>query len=378
MDDNPFSRPAERDPLSLSSVDFCAPGTSGPVPNQTPTKPQRGGYGVLIRDEKDDSDLDLDDDSDDARPLRGTDKTHLLGPSASSSSSSKPSSSSSASSKVAQAAAASLSSLSSLSNSMLARPKPAKSNATTTVVFTHTNKLDPDDDDDGIDAREESLLLREAKVAEKERNLENLASRLGGYPSQPPNWPSTCYPLVYHDIHAEVPERYQDLVYKLYLCVLWTWLCLLWNWFVIMVVVLGSTNIAGANSDALWCTVYLLCGVPGAWRFWYQPIYRGSRDSSYTQWMLFLVNYGLVHMLFVALMALGVPGMAGGGLFTMFTTINQSMHFATIIALLCMMFWAANLLGSVYLVKLAHTAWKSSGVTPSTNNAAASALASVL
>ena len=87
------------------------------------------------------------------------------------------------------------------------------------------------------------------------------------------NWPSKCYPITYHDIAEDVPQRHQKMMKKFYAtvfctcvyvcggvgvtilprahhCVAWnqpdaayaavTWLCLFFNWFVIMMVVFGG------------------------------------------------------------------------------------------------------------------------------------------
>lgn len=133
---------------------------------------------------------------------------------------------------------------------------------------------------DDIEAREQALLVREAKLAEKEEMLERRAAELGGETTNmPPNWPLKRYPIAYHDINAEIPERYQALVRRCYIVMLFTWVCLVLNWLDIMIVVLWGSAIASADSDALWSTLYVIAGIPGAWRLWYRPIYFGCRSA---------------------------------------------------------------------------------------------------
>jgi hypothetical protein len=109
------------------------------------------------------------------------------------------------------------------------------------------------------------------------------------------------------------------LVTHLYYTLLFTWACLLLNWATIMLVVLSASDLPGAGSDAMWSSLYVVGGVPGAWRFWYRSMYAAARDDSGTKWLLFLAHF-CVHIVFASLMALGAPGFAGAPSTTSTTT----------------------------------------------------------
>lgn len=211
--------------------------------------------------------------------------------------------------------------------------------------------------------REEALLRREAALIARERSGGG-AGVVGGRHES--NWPSKCYPITYHDIAVEIPQRHRALVRKFYANLMLTWLALLLNWMLIMYVVFApaegpSTDKPGSGS-ALWSSIYLLLGVPGSWNLWYKSVYNGAKNGTSSKWMFFFVNYA-IHTAFCLVMALGPSpsSVAGGGLFFVVEMITESNHSATIFAVITMILWTLNGGMGIFLLRHAHSHWKTDG-----------------
>lgn len=231
--------------------------------------------------------------------------------------------------------------------------------ATTDIYGVVSTKINAVAKQTGGDLREREMHQREQSLAERERTVKEREATMGIVVKKA-NWPFSFYPLVYHNIQEEIPERYSGLMQKLYLCLLADWACLIFNWAVIFIAVFSGAATDGADSDSLWATLYVLIGVPCAWRFWYNKAYIGSRDAATTQWAVFFLSF-TGHTMFCAIMALGVPGTASGGLFFMFKMISRSAPIAAIFSFICSALWAAEAAASFFLLQRAHAQWKTGG-----------------
>jgi len=213
--------------------------------------------------------------------------------------------------------------------------------------------------EDDLAMREQVISRRETQIAEREKELEAREKRLGKYAGyKPPNWPCECWALTYHNINEEVPEQHRPLIRKFYAAVLWCWVCILWNWVTIMVIWVGDYSTT-ASSDALWSSIFFV-GIPASWKVWYRPIYDGVRESKAGRWIIFFLFF-LCHMVFAALMALGVPNCAASGLFYMIKMFGGSHSAAGIMCLITLIIWALSFLSGLYLMKAAHGTWKRMG-----------------
>jgi hypothetical protein len=207
--------------------------------------------------------------------------------------------------------------------------------------------------------REEALLRREAALIAREKSGGVAAGRES-------NWPSKCYPITYHDISVEIPQRHRALIRKFYANLMLVWLALLLNWMLIMFVVFspadGPFPDKPGSAAALWSSVYLLLGVPGSWNLWYRSVYNGAKSGTSSKWMFFFVNYA-AHTAFCLVMAIGPSpsSVAGGGLFFIVEMITESNHEATIFAVITMILWALNGGLGVFLLRHAHSHWKTDG-----------------
>lgn len=164
------------------------------------------------------------------------------------------------------------------------------------------------------------------------------------------NWPSRCYPVLYHSIVDEIPSRLQAMVKKFYFLIICqcelrsrllslfalrfassnaihvsiyshslsliavsslcsfifaigTWVALAWN-VVTVCTMWGETGDGG--TDPIWSVVIVLLGCPGAWWVWYRPLYEGARDSSSRRYLLFFCGF-IMHLICCLILGIGVP-----------------------------------------------------------------------
>jgi len=203
--------------------------------------------------------------------------------------------------------------------------------------------------------REEQLFKREAALIERERNPDDHVVK---------NWPAKCCAITYHDIPADIPQRFQIMIRKFYSILLWTWLCLVFNWVVIMTVIfggrIGSSAKISVSEGALWSSLYVVLGVPGAWSFWYRPIYYSCKTSAGNKWICFFFMFGL-HTLFTIVMAIGPAHVSGCGLFLFLKLVSDKNRIASLMAIVATGMWILNAFVSVILIKQAHSMWKSDG-----------------
>jgi len=245
-------------------------------------------------------------------------------------------------------------------DSVISTPSYSGDSAYSDVARAAGQRQQKDPKAEELAQREEALLRREAALLQREK-----AVGPGGV-ARESNWPSKCYPITYHDISVDIPQRHRALVRKFYANLMLVWLALLLNWMLVMFVVFSPTN--GSFPDkpgsgaALWSSIYLLLGVPGSWNLWYRSIYNGAKNGASSKWMFFFANYA-AHTIFCLVMAIGPSpsSVAGGGLFFVVEMITESNHEATIFAVITLILWALNGALGVFLLRHAHSHWKTDG-----------------
>mmetsp|Transcript_9795 Transcript_9795/g.18672 ORF Transcript_9795/g.18672 Transcript_9795/m.18672 type:complete len:307 (+) Transcript_9795:39-959(+) len=172
---------------------------------------------------------------------------------------------------------------------------------------------------DDLARRERMIKLKEEALLEREAALRSNSAAGGGGPQK--NWPSKCYPIAYHNIRAEIPERHRNLIRQHYTLLLWTWLCLVFNWFAVMVVFFDppdlKPDVAPSASEFGFSIIYLIAGSLFSWSWWYRSIYNGCKSGKSRKWMMYFVFF-FMHTVFVIVMTVGFPGAAGAGIWFFF------------------------------------------------------------
>lgn len=214
--------------------------------------------------------------------------------------------------------------------------------------------VDPQDDlavrEANLRAREEKILAAQMEVEQRERAIKIKEGAVN-------NWPSRCYPVLYHSISDEIPLTLQSMVKKLYFTLFLTWTCLVWN-VVTCCTEWGETGDGG--TDPIWSVVWVLLGCPGAWHVWYKPVYDAAKGGASRKYLLFFCGFGM-HLLFMLYLGIGTPSSGAGGLLVMIKEYAKGYPITGTFSLIDTALFGLNFLLSVYLLKKAHSAWKTGG-----------------
>lgn len=256
---------------------------------------------------------------------------------------------------------------------------PFESKAPSTSAAKGAAVRAAEDDDDlwgtssggDLNSRERRLRQRELALEAKEKEIAKLEERLREKLKYEPNWPSRCYPLLHHDIAQDIPENARFLVKCAYVTVLLTWVCLFWNWIIMLSAWWSDADSDGAM-EALYASIYLLCGIPGAWQLWYRSLYFANKDESTRKWIVFFINF-VIHILYTIVMGLGIPKTNSAGLIYLITEFADHNNTIGIFSLVETFLWIINLLLSVFVIKSAHTTWRAEGHSDRAKKEAAAA-----
>ncbi|KAK1427782.1 hypothetical protein QVD17_16477 [Tagetes erecta] len=145
-----------------------------------------------------------------------------------------------------------------------------------------------------LDAKEAELNRREEILRRKEEALAQSETVI-----RDKNWPS-FYPLVHHDIAGDIPVHLQRLQYVAYAALLGVPVTLLWN--LITSIVIFMSDAAGVY--IFFSVVYFLLGPPGAFYFWYRPLYRAFRKNNGMYFGCFFFNF-TYHIVFFGFATVG-------------------------------------------------------------------------
>jgi len=122
----------------------------------------------------------------------------------------------------------------------------------------------------------------------------------------------------------------------------------------------GQEKGSDSANSALWATIYMCFGIPGAWKLWYRSVYFCCRDGAGIRWAFFFLNFAM-HVCFSILMCIGVPAIGSGGLFIMIDMFANSYRIAGLFALVDAIIWVLNTFFSAYLLKISYQVWKFGG-----------------
>nr|GMC76935.1 secretory carrier-associated membrane protein 1-like [Ipomoea batatas] len=159
------------------------------------------------------------------------------------------------------------------------------------VDYDHSATVDiPLGNSQDLKKREKEFLAREAELKKREEELQRKedAIKRAGIVIEENNWPP-FFPVIHHDIANEIPIHLQRLQYVAFTTYLGIVLCLCWNFVAVTCAWLKGEGVT------IWflAIIYLISGVPGAYVFWYQPLYRAMRTDSAIRFGQFFVCYSV-------------------------------------------------------------------------------------
>ncbi|XP_010556826.1 PREDICTED: secretory carrier-associated membrane protein 2 [Tarenaya hassleriana] len=151
--------------------------------------------------------------------------------------------------------------------------------------------------------REKELQAKEAELKRREQELKRKEDAIAqsGVVIEEKNWPE-FFPIIHHDIPNEIPIHLQKIQYVAFTTLLGVVGCLLWNFVAV------TTAWIKGEGPTIWLlsSIYFISGVPGAYVFWYRPLYRATRTDSALKFGTFFFFYSL-HIGFCIFAAVAPP-----------------------------------------------------------------------
>eukprot|EP00201_Polytomella_parva_P010008 CAMPEP_0175067068 /NCGR_PEP_ID=MMETSP0052_2-20121109/16878_1 /TAXON_ID=51329 ORGANISM="Polytomella parva, Strain SAG 63-3" /NCGR_SAMPLE_ID=MMETSP0052_2 /ASSEMBLY_ACC=CAM_ASM_000194 /LENGTH=385 /DNA_ID=CAMNT_0016333879 /DNA_START=115 /DNA_END=1272 /DNA_ORIENTATION=- len=203
-----------------------------------------------------------------------------------------------------------------------------------------------------IETREQALMAKEADLNRREKELAAQRAELEGKGLLPKkkNWPF-FFPMIYHNISAEVPEHRRRPVREGYCAWMGLVWCLSWNIFCASVM-LGQD--ANQKVPSWFLTIiYWITGVPISFYSWYRCLYNGAKVDSGFRFITFFALFA-VHTAFCIWAAIAVPFSANQWSFCGFlTAIKANSHgtFPAVIFWVGAGFWSAEAVFSLWVIR---------------------------
>mmetsp|Transcript_23342 Transcript_23342/g.28215 ORF Transcript_23342/g.28215 Transcript_23342/m.28215 type:complete len:324 (+) Transcript_23342:214-1185(+) len=203
--------------------------------------------------------------------------------------------------------------------------------------------------------KEKELEKRLAEVQRREKALASGGSTGGKEKNFPP-----YFPMVHHNIEEDIPQDKQHVVKHCFYCYLGILGCLLWNTIAVTAAMLtGDVGVA----SWLWCIIYCMAGVPGAWYLWYERLYEACKGDRALSFAFFFLAFS-IHCVFVVWCALA-PDLGNQssttGLFMTFEMMEEDTVIGVFYLIGCVA-WGLEALFSVYVMKLTYRMFRGSGL----------------
>ncbi|KAI8867414.1 scamp-domain-containing protein, partial [Ramicandelaber brevisporus] len=211
--------------------------------------------------------------------------------------------------------------------------------------------------------RERDLQQREQDLAARERQLREQQAAMGTAGARPANNFPPFYPVMYHNIDAEIPVHEQKTVRYLFR----SWLILeatvvfnLISCFVLMVSHIEQ-NWTGTTDFGVSFT-YLFTATFGSFFLWYRPVYNAYMKEKSLYYFIYFV-FGGLHILFSAYMAAGFYGSGSAGLINTINALSHSAWAAGVFGIINSAAWICQVLFHLYMYKRVYTHYRTQGHT---------------
>ncbi|KAE8259506.1 hypothetical protein A4X13_0g972 [Tilletia indica] len=212
-----------------------------------------------------------------------------------------------------------------------------------------------DDDDDVVSKatgnsaqnvnKMEELARRERELEQRERDLNARAAHIQRHGRN--NFPP-FYPMLYHDIDAEIPPDSRPLVatvFKLWLLLV---LSLIVN--LVATVFLLVQSAPDGGKDMISGIVYLPVITAASFMLWYRPMYNAyMKESSVFYYMYFVGGF---HIAYSAYMVLGIPATGSAGLINTIQSFQGGRLIAAILGTIATVGFAVQGLGNLWFYRI--------------------------
>ncbi|KAL9931975.1 hypothetical protein V8E36_009036 [Tilletia maclaganii] len=192
----------------------------------------------------------------------------------------------------------------------------------------------------------EELARRERELEQRERDLSARAAHIQRHGRN--NWPP-FYPMLYHDIEAEIPPDSRPIVANVYKLWLLLVAALIVNLVAtVFLLVQGSPD---GGKDMISGIVYLPVISAASFMLWYRPLYNAyMKEASFFFYLYFV--FGGFHLAYSAYMVIGVPATGSAGLINTIQSFQGGRIVAAILGTIATVALALQGLGNLWYYRL--------------------------
>lgn len=208
------------------------------------------------------------------------------------------------------------------------------------------NSLPNNQSRDDMSIRLQDLARREQELAQRERQLADRAEHIRKHGRN--NWPPGPFPLIYHDIPAQIPEKYQSTVLTLYRVWMFLVLTLAMNLVACVFLLISGASNGGADLGA--GIMYL--PVIGVLSFvlWYWPAYQGYRKEMALFYYIYFIFAGF-HLAFSAYALIGIPSSGCAGIINTISRFADGSLVSAILCTIACVMWGVQGIASLWMYK---------------------------
>ncbi|MFT7812477.1 secretory carrier-associated membrane protein 3 [Arapaima gigas] len=209
--------------------------------------------------------------------------------------------------------------------------------------------------------KQEELERKARELERRERELDSHA--LGPGATRRNNWPplpTFCPvgPCFYQDITVEISQQFQRTVLIMYYFWIFSAFALLYNFICCLAQFCVATSTGmGLGLAIIWVLLFTPC----SFICWYRPVYKAFRsDSSFNFFAFFFIFFAQV-VLYV-LMTIGIPNWGFSGWISGLAILKTN-KVVGVMMLLCAVFFTAQAVMGVILLKKVHSLYRQTGAS---------------
>ncbi|OMJ27942.1 Secretory carrier-associated membrane protein 3 [Smittium culicis] len=201
-------------------------------------------------------------------------------------------------------------------------------------------------------------LQQESERLRQQANNVNLANPPAGFrPAK--NFPP-FYPMIYHNISAEIGVADQKAVLMLFKLWLGVSATLLFNVISCLLLMIISPKNFSPASDFIWSIIYVISIIPSSFFLWYRPVYNAyMKDSALLYFIFFIFNS--FNVLYFFYMCVGFSGSGSAGLINLIISASNANVINIVFCSIPTASLFAVLFFNIVLLKKTHSHYKTRG-----------------
>ncbi|CAI7887400.1 unnamed protein product [Closterium sp. NIES-54] len=224
--------------------------------------------------------------------------------------------------------------------------------------------------------KETQLAAREQELKRREEELTQREASLG---IQRNNFPP-FFPLIQHDISADIPAHVQYMQYPAFASWLGIILCLVFNLVAVIVSwVLGAVSSTSGMGNFFLAIIYGVLGIPLSYVLWYRRLYNSLKKDSALGFGIFFLGF-LIHCGFCIFASVAPPiffsGLALTGVLSTISVYGNSVTTGIFFAVGTALFIGESCL-SIYTLGLVYAYFRGEGKSNQFRREAAMASAGI-